>query len=94
VTPDGLYTFSVNFNLHGDMVPSTTSRRRAARHALSRSPRRSAVAASGPSLVAGPTFKNVDLAVVKLVPIAGRLRAEFNGEIQARVVQITVRVSW
>jgi DNA-binding beta-propeller fold protein YncE len=25
VTPDGLYTFSVNFNLHGDMVPSTVS---------------------------------------------------------------------
>ncbi|TVR52747.1 MAG: YncE family protein [Gemmatimonadales bacterium] len=25
VTPDGLYTFSVNFNLHGDMVPSTIS---------------------------------------------------------------------
>src|SRR5690606_14629996 len=22
VTPDGLYTFSANFNLHGDMVPS------------------------------------------------------------------------
>jgi DNA-binding beta-propeller fold protein YncE len=25
VTPDGLYTFSANFNLHGDMVPSTIS---------------------------------------------------------------------
>ncbi len=25
VTPDGLYTMSVNFNLHGDMVPSTVS---------------------------------------------------------------------
>jgi DNA-binding beta-propeller fold protein YncE len=25
VTPDGLYTFSANFNLHGDMVPSTVS---------------------------------------------------------------------
>jgi DNA-binding beta-propeller fold protein YncE len=25
VTPDGLYTFSSNFNLHGDMVPSTMS---------------------------------------------------------------------
>ena len=25
VTPDGLYTFSVNFNLHGDMVPSSVS---------------------------------------------------------------------
>lgn len=25
VTPDGLYAFSVNFNLHGDMVPSTVS---------------------------------------------------------------------
>ena len=25
VTPDGLYTLSVNFNLHGDMVPSTVS---------------------------------------------------------------------
>jgi DNA-binding beta-propeller fold protein YncE len=25
VTPDGLYTFSANFNLHGDMVPSTMS---------------------------------------------------------------------
>jgi DNA-binding beta-propeller fold protein YncE len=25
VTPDGLYTFSSNFNLHGDMVPSTIS---------------------------------------------------------------------
>lgn len=25
VTRDGLYTFSVNFNLHGDMVPSTVS---------------------------------------------------------------------
>ena len=25
VTPDGLYSFSVNFNLHGDMVPSTVS---------------------------------------------------------------------
>jgi DNA-binding beta-propeller fold protein YncE len=25
VTPDGLYTFSVNYNLHGDMVPSTVS---------------------------------------------------------------------
>ncbi len=25
VTPDGLYTFSANFNLHGDMIPSTVS---------------------------------------------------------------------
>ena len=25
VTPDGLYAISVNFNLHGDMVPSTVS---------------------------------------------------------------------
>ncbi len=25
VTPDGLYTLSVNFNLHGDMVPSSVS---------------------------------------------------------------------
>lgn len=25
VTPDGLYSISVNFNLHGDMVPSTVS---------------------------------------------------------------------
>jgi DNA-binding beta-propeller fold protein YncE len=25
VTPDGLYAFSVNFNLHGDMVPSSVS---------------------------------------------------------------------
>jgi len=25
VTPDGLYTFSSNFNLHGDMVPSSVS---------------------------------------------------------------------
>ncbi len=25
VTPDGLYSFSVNFNLHGDMKPSTVS---------------------------------------------------------------------
>ena len=25
ITPDGLYTFSANFNLHGDMVPSTIS---------------------------------------------------------------------
>lgn len=25
VTPDGLYAFAVNFNLHGDMVPSTMS---------------------------------------------------------------------
>lgn len=25
VTPDGLYTFSSNFNLHGDMVPSSMS---------------------------------------------------------------------
>lgn len=25
VTPDGLYTMSANFNLHGDMVPSTVS---------------------------------------------------------------------
>ena len=25
VTPDGLYTFSANFNLHGEMVPSTIS---------------------------------------------------------------------
>ena len=25
VTPDGLYAMSVNFNLHGDMVPSTVS---------------------------------------------------------------------
>ena len=25
VTPDGLYSLSVNFNLHGDMVPSTVS---------------------------------------------------------------------
>ena len=25
VTPDGLYTLSANFNLHGDMVPSTVS---------------------------------------------------------------------
>jgi DNA-binding beta-propeller fold protein YncE len=25
VTPDGLYAFSANFNLHGDMVPSTVS---------------------------------------------------------------------
>jgi DNA-binding beta-propeller fold protein YncE len=25
ITPDGLYTLSVNFNLHGDMVPSTVS---------------------------------------------------------------------
>jgi len=25
VTPDGLYSFSVNFNLHGDMIPSTVS---------------------------------------------------------------------
>jgi DNA-binding beta-propeller fold protein YncE len=25
VTPDGLYALSVNFNLHGDMVPSTVS---------------------------------------------------------------------
>jgi DNA-binding beta-propeller fold protein YncE len=25
ITPDGLYTFSVNFNLHGDMVPSSVS---------------------------------------------------------------------
>jgi uncharacterized protein (DUF305 family)/DNA-binding beta-propeller fold protein YncE len=25
ITPDGLYTFSSNFNLHGDMVPSTIS---------------------------------------------------------------------
>ena len=25
VTPDGLYTFSSNFNLHGDMVPSSIS---------------------------------------------------------------------
>ncbi|TVP49553.1 MAG: hypothetical protein EA350_01855 [Gemmatimonadales bacterium] len=25
VTPDGLYSFSANFNLHGDMVPSTIS---------------------------------------------------------------------
>ncbi len=25
VTPDGLYAFSANFNLHGDMVPSTIS---------------------------------------------------------------------
>ncbi len=25
VTPDGLYTLSVNFNLHGDMIPSTVS---------------------------------------------------------------------
>jgi hypothetical protein len=25
VSPDGLYTFSVNFNLHGDMVPSSVS---------------------------------------------------------------------
>ena len=25
VTPNGLYTFSVNFNLHGDMVPSSVS---------------------------------------------------------------------
>jgi DNA-binding beta-propeller fold protein YncE len=25
VTPDGLYTFSVNYNLHGDMVPSSVS---------------------------------------------------------------------
>jgi DNA-binding beta-propeller fold protein YncE len=25
VTPDGLYSFSANFNLHGDMVPSTVS---------------------------------------------------------------------
>lgn len=25
VTPDGLYTFSANFNLHGDMVPSSMS---------------------------------------------------------------------
>lgn len=25
VTPDGLYAFVVNFNLHGDMVPSTVS---------------------------------------------------------------------
>jgi hypothetical protein len=75
--------------------------------------------------IAGPAFKNVDLAIVKLVPIAGSVRAElraevlnaFNwvnfspvtgigassvayevgqvlGETQARVVQITARVSW
>lgn len=25
VTPDGLYAFSVNFNLHGDMIPSSVS---------------------------------------------------------------------
>jgi len=25
VTPDGMYTFSANFNLHGDMVPSSVS---------------------------------------------------------------------
>ena len=25
VTPDGLYAISANFNLHGDMVPSTVS---------------------------------------------------------------------
>src|SRR5215217_7222888 len=25
VTPDGLYAFAVNFNLHGEMVPSTVS---------------------------------------------------------------------
>jgi DNA-binding beta-propeller fold protein YncE len=25
ITPDGLYTLSANFNLHGDMVPSTVS---------------------------------------------------------------------
>jgi DNA-binding beta-propeller fold protein YncE len=25
ITPDGLYSFSANFNLHGDMVPSTVS---------------------------------------------------------------------
>ena len=25
ITPDGLYAFSVNFNLHGDMIPSTVS---------------------------------------------------------------------
>ncbi len=25
VTPDGLYSFSANFNLHGDMIPSTVS---------------------------------------------------------------------
>ena len=25
VTPDGLYTLSANFNLHGDMIPSTVS---------------------------------------------------------------------
>jgi hypothetical protein len=25
VTPDGLYTFSANFNLHGEMVPSSIS---------------------------------------------------------------------
>ena len=25
VTPDGLYSFSVNFNLHGDMIPSSVS---------------------------------------------------------------------
>src|SRR5260370_16008509 len=25
ITPDGLYTFSSNFNLHGDMVPSSIS---------------------------------------------------------------------
>ncbi len=31
--------------------------------------------------VNGPAFKNVDLAVVKLVPIAGRVRAEFRAEI-------------
>jgi len=25
VTPDGLYAFAVNFNLHGEMVPSSVS---------------------------------------------------------------------
>jgi len=75
--------------------------------------------------VAGPLFKNVDFAVVKLVPVTGRVRAEFraevlnafnstnfvpvtglgasstayevislNGEIAARVTQLTFRVSW
>jgi hypothetical protein len=75
--------------------------------------------------VAGPIFKNVDLALVKLVPVTSRVRAEFraevlnafnstnfvpvtglgassngyevtqlNGEIQARVTQLTFRVSW
>ena len=75
--------------------------------------------------MAGPTLKNVDLALVKLVPVTSRVRAEFraevlnafnstnfvpvtglgasstayevtglNGEITARVTQLTFRLSW